>query len=97
MRTEHLHLAHGEDGVGPGDHQGDVPAGRVLGGTVHQDGVTFLLGTWQPVAQRIVLVGGGVSNANFHILDGQIITATSCYTNMFHSLQLRRMRIRYVP
>ena len=93
MRTEDLHLAHRQDGLRAGYHQRDVSAGSVLGGTVHQDGVTFLLGTGQPVTQRIVLVGGRVSNTNFHILDGQIITATSCYTNMFHSLELNKTSV----
>ena len=86
MRTEDLNLADREDDVGPGDHQGDVAARGVLGWAGDQDGVAFLLRSWQPVTEGVVLVAGGVSNTDLHIADGKIITAPRGYTNMFHSL-----------
>ena len=93
MRTEALHLTDREDNVGPGDHQGDVATRGVLGRTGDQDGVAFLLGSWQPVTQRVVLVARGVSNTDLHITDGKIITAPRGYTNMFHSLKLNKTSV----
>ena len=87
MRTEDLNLADREDDVGPGDHEGDVAARGVLGWAGDQDGVAFLLKSWQPVTEGVVLVAGGVSNTDLHIADGKIITAPRGYTNMFHSLE----------
>ena len=93
MRTEDLHLTDGEHDVGPGDHQGDVATRGVLGRTGDQDGVAFLLGSWQPVTQRVVLVARGVSNTDLHITDGKIITAPRGYTNMFHSLKYNKTSV----
>ena len=93
LRTEHLNLADREDDVGPGDHQGDVATRGVLGRTGDQDGVALLLGSRQPVTQRVVLVAGRVSNTDLHITDGKIVTAPRGYTNMFHSLKLYKTSV----
>ena len=87
MGTEDLNLADREANVCPGDHQGNVATRRVIGRTGDQDGVTFLLGSRQPVTQGVVLVARRVSNTDLHIADGKIITAPRGYTNMFHSLE----------
>ena len=93
MGTEDLNLADREDNVCPGDHQGNVATRRVIGRTGDQDGVTFLLGSRQPVTQGVVLVARRVSNTDLHITDGKIITAPRGYTNMFHSLKLNKTSV----
>ena len=87
-RAEHLDLAQREHGLGPRHQQRHVAARRVLGDALHQDGVALLLLAGQPVAQRVVLVRRGVSDPNFHILDGEVITAPRGYTDVFHSLNM---------
>ena len=56
-----------------------------------EDGVALLERPGHPGAQRVVLEGRRVSDANLEVLDGQVITAPGGDTNVFHSLKISRI------